>query len=205
MKMLVSNRNQLVFILVVILIGFGTQSSYGQTIAASVSQPLTEANLHGSIVTITLSGGTYEQWIFGDVVTVSGIDGVDFDSWTVERLDDTQMTVELIFDGDFDTDGTLTFTVEADAIADYDGDALTATLPVTALEESLVASTEFPLTEANLHGSIVTLTLSGRVYDEYFFSIEDALTISGIDGVTVDEYIGAERVSDTEASRCADI
>ena len=29
MKMLVANRNQVVFILVVILIGFGTQGSYG--------------------------------------------------------------------------------------------------------------------------------------------------------------------------------
>ena len=133
------------------------------------------------------------------MVAVSGIDGVDFDSWHVERIDDTQLTVELTFDGDFDTDATLTLTVEADAIADYNGNALTVTLPVTALEESLVASTEFPLTEATLDGSIVTLTLSGRTYEEYSFQIEDALTVSGIDGVTVEEYIGVERVSDTEA------
>ena len=198
MKTLVANRNQLVFILIVILIGFGTQSSYGQTITASAQEPLTEANLHGSIITLTLSGGTYEEFIWGEMVTVSGIDGVDFDSWNVERLDDTQMTVELTFDGDFDTDATLTFTVETDAIADYNGDALTATLPVTALEESLIASTEFPLTEATLDGSIVTLTLSGRVYEEYSFQIEDALTVSGIDGVTVEEYIGVERASDTK-------
>ena len=197
MKTLVVNRKCFTFILVALLISF-TQGSYGQTITASVQEPLTEANMHGSVVTLTLSGGTYEQWIFGEVVTVSGIDGITFESWNVERLSDTEMTVELIFDGDFDTDATLTFTVEADAIADYNGNALTATLPVTGRQESLVASTEFPLTEATLDGSIVTLTLSGRVYEEYAFYIEDTLTVSGIDGVTVEEYIGVEHVSDTQ-------
>ena len=200
MKTLVVNRKYLMFILVTLLIGFGVQGSDGQTITASVQQPLTEANLHGGVVTLTLAGGTYEEFIWGRMVTVSGIDGVDFVSWNVERLDATQMTIELTFDGDFDTDATLTFIVEADAVADYDGDAFTATLPVTALEESLVASTEFPLTEATLDGSIVTLTLSGRVYEEYSFYIENALTISGIDGVAVEEYYsGVRRVSDTEA------
>ena len=199
MKTQVVNRKCFTFTLVALLINF-TQGSYGQTITASVQQPLTEANLHGSIVTLTLSGGTYEEWIFGDVVTVSGIDGVTFESWNVEQVSDTEMTVELIFGGDFDTDATLTFTVEADAIADYNGNALTTTLPVTAVEESLEASTEFPLTEATLDGGIVTLTLSGRVYEEYSFYIEDALTVSGIDGVIVEEYIAVERVSDTEVS-----
>ena len=169
-----------------------------ESLDASTEAPLTEANLHGSVVTLTLTGGTYEQFFF-DVVTVSGIDGVTFESWNVDRLSDTEMTVELIFGGDFDTDATLTFTVEADAIADYNGNALTATLPVTALEESLTASTEFNLTEATLDGSVVTLILSGRIYEEYSFQIEDALTVSGIDGVTVEEYISVERVSDTEA------
>ena len=194
MKTLVVNRKYLMFIWVTLLIGFGVQGSYGQTITASVQQPLTEANLHGGVVTLTLAGGTYEEFAWGEMVTVFGIDGVDFDSWNVEFLDDTQMTIELTFDGDFDTDATLTFTVEADAIADYDGDALTATLPVTALEESLVASTEFPLTEATLDGSIVTLTLSGRVYnEEYFFSIEDVFTVSGIEGAALKKYLRCGR------------
>lgn len=200
MKTQVVNRKCFMFIVVTLLIGF-TQGSYGQTIAASVQEPSTEANLHGSVVTLTLSGGTYEESSFriNSALTVSGINGVTFESWHVERLSDTEMTVPLTFDGDFDTDATLTFTVEADAIAGYNGNALTATLPVTALQESLVASTEFPLTEATLDEGIVTLTLSGRVYAEYRFQIEDALTVSGIAGVTVEEYIGVERVSDTEA------
>ncbi len=308
MKMLVVNRTYLVLILVTVLIGFGTQGGYAQTITTSVPQPLTEANLHGSVVTLTLSGGTYErseftieravtisgidgvtitdffglervsdtevtvelefdgnidangtltftvgagaiagyngnaltaslpvtaveesldastesplteatlhgsiitftlsgrrfadEWDIADAVSVSGIDGVIFESWEVDRVSDTEVTLELIFFGDFDTDATLTFTVGADAIAGYSED-FTAEVSVTALVESLVASTDFPLTEATLNGSIVTLTLSGRIYEEYSFQIEDALTVSGIDGVTVEEYIGVERVSDTEVS-----
>ena len=304
MKTLLANRKHLVLILAAILMGFGIQGSYGQTITASVQQPLTEANLHGSVVTLTLSGGTYErssfrirdavmvsgidgvtvgtfgvdrasdtevtieleyagnidadgtltftvgagaiagysgnaltatapvtaleeslaastespltetnlhesvvtltltgrnyeEFIWGEMVAVSGIDGVTVESWKVDRVSDTEVTVELTFDGDFDTDATLTFSVGADAIAGYN-QGFTAQVPVTAVEESLAASTEFSLTEATLHGSVVTLTLSGRIYEEYSFQIEDALTVSGIDGVTFEEYIGVERVSDTE-------
>ena len=147
MKTQIVNRKCFMFILVALLVGF-TQVSYGQTIAASVQQPLTEANLHGSIVILTLTGGTYEQFFF-DVVTVSGIDGVTFESWNVERLSDMEMTVELIFGGDFDTDATLTFAVEADAIADYNGNTLTATLPVTAVEESNQRINGVPLDRGN--------------------------------------------------------
>ena len=80
MKTLIANQKCLMLILVTILIGFGTQGSYGQTITASVPQPLTEANLHGSIVTLTLSGGTYEQSRFRieRAVMISGIDGVTY-------------------------------------------------------------------------------------------------------------------------------
>ena len=200
MKILTVNRKYFVLILAAILIGFGVQGSSGQTISVSPS-PLTEANLHGSVITLTLTGRNYEQssWDIESALTVSGIDGVTIvDFFGVDRVSDTEVTVELTFDGDFDTDATLTFTVGADAIAGYNGPALIAQVPVTAVEESLVASTDFSLTEATLNGSIVTLTLSGRIYEEYSFQIEDALTVSGIDGVTVEEYIGVERVSDTE-------
>ena len=201
MKTLIANQKCLMLILVTILIGFGTQGSYGQTITASVPQPLTEANLHGSIVTLTLSGGTYERSSFRirDAVMVSGIDGVTVDTFGVDRVSDTEVTIELEYAGNIDADGTLTFTVGAGAIAGYSGNALTATVPVTALEESLVASTEFPLTEATLQKSVVTLTLTGRRFSDEW-EIERALTVSGIDGVTVSSYPGVERVSDTEVT-----
>ena len=99
MKTLPANRKYFVLILAAILIGFGTQGSYGQTITASVQQPLTEANLHGSVVTLTLSGGTYERSSFRirDAVMVSGIDGVTVGTFGVDRASDTEVTVELEF------------------------------------------------------------------------------------------------------------
>ena len=200
MKTLILNRKHLVFVLTAVLIALGSQGSYAQTITASTPQPSTEVTLHGSVVTLTLSGGTYERWIRGGTVSVSGIDGLTFDSWDVERVSDTELTVELTFSGDFDTNATLTFTVAAGAIVGgYNGPALTAEVPVTAMQESLVASTESPLTEANLHGSIVTLTLSGRRFSDEW-DIGNALTISGIDGIGVGRFDSVNRVSDTEAT-----
>ena len=199
MKTLIVNQKYLVLILTIVLVTFGTQGSSAQTITASTPQPLTEATLHGSVITLTLSGGTYERWIRGGTVSVSGIDGVTFDSWDVERVSDTELTVELTFSGDFDSNATLTFNVEAGAIVEYNGPALTAEVPVTAMQESLVASTESPLTEATLHGSVVTLTLSGRNYARSTFDVRDAVTISGIDGVSAGTF-GIDRVSNTEVT-----
>ena len=198
MKTLVANRNQLVFILVVILIGFGTQGSYGQTItASSLQQPVTEANLHGSVVTLTLTGGTYERSRFRieRAMTFSGIEGITVATFGLDRVSDAVVTIELEFDGNIDTDSTLTITVGADAIAGYSGNALTATVPVTALAESLETSTESPLTEATLHGNIITLTLAGRQFTDEW-DIRNAVSLSGIEGVTAG-FFGVDRVSDT--------
>ena len=48
-------------ILITFWIVFGNQVSYAETITASTRAPLTEVTLHESIVTLTLSGGTYES------------------------------------------------------------------------------------------------------------------------------------------------
>ena len=171
-----------------------------ESLAASTTAPLTEATLDESVVTLTLSGRTYEQSSFSvrDAITISGIDGVSVGTFDVDRVSDTQVTVELTFDGtDFDTDATLTVTVEAGAIAGYDGSAFTAQIPVTAGMESLAASTAAPLTESTLDESVVMLTLSGGTYERSSFRIRDAITVSGIAGVTVGTF-GVDRVSNTE-------
>ena len=175
--------------------------SQPEGVTASTAAPLTEATLDESVVTLTLSGGTYEDssYTVGRAITVSGIDGVTFKSYDVDRVSDTEVTVELTFNGDFDTNATLTFTVGADAIANYSGSAFTAQVPVTSGSESLVASTTAPLTEATLDGSIVTLTLSGRAYEGSSYTVGRAITISGIDGVTFKSY-DVDRISDTEVT-----
>ena len=116
-----------------------------ESVTASTTSPLTEATLEGSVVTLTLSGCTFERSIFDirDAVTVAGIDGVTMPWHQPDRKSDTKITIELEFDGDMDADGTLTFTVGADAIANYNGPALTAQLPVTASKDNALAA-NFP-------------------------------------------------------------
>ena len=204
MKNIIFNRKPIVSILIVMLAmcalpGISYGSSDDISVAASTDSPLTEATLHESVVTLTLSGGAYERSGFKirDAVEASGIDGVTVGTFGVDRVSDTVVTVELEFDGDIDTDATLTFTVGADAIAEYNGSPLTAQIPVTANMEAVVASTDSPLTETTLHESVVTLTLNGRTYEQFIFDIRDAVVVSGIDGVAVGTF-GVERVSDTE-------
>ena len=63
--------------------------------------------------------------------------------------------------------------------------------------ELMTVSTPQPLTETTLNGGSVSLTLlpSGAAYDTSIDNIRNALTLTGIDGVTVSDVI---RVSDTE-------
>ena len=179
----------------------GGSESQPEGITASTAAPLTETTLDGSVVTLTLDGGTYERSSFRirDAITLSGIEGVAVDTFGVDRISDTEITVELEFNGDFDSGATLTFTVGSSAIANYSGTGFTARVPVTASTESLVATTAAPLTEATLDGSIVTLTLSGRTFERSSFRIRDAVTVSGIPGVTVGTF-DIDRVSDTEVT-----
>ena len=109
------------------------------TITASTATPLTEATLHESVVTLTLSSGAYEssRSRIRGAVTVAGIAGVTVRRLDVDRVSDTVVTVELTFDGtNFDTDATLTFIIGADAIAEYDDSPLTAQIAVAASIES---------------------------------------------------------------------
>ncbi len=172
-----------------------------ESVTASTTSPLTEATLNGSVVTLTLAGGAYAGSIFDvrDGVSVSGIAGVSVGTFGIERVSDTKVTVELTFNGDIDEDGTLTFTVGADAIASYSGAALTAELSVSAGMESVTASTTSPLTEATLNGSVVTLTLTGGAYASSIFDVRRGVTVSGIAGVSVGTF-GIERVSDTKVT-----
>ena len=112
-----------------------------RSVTAWTTSPLTEATLKGSVVTLTLSGCTYVRSIFDirNAVEVFGIDGVTMPLHGLDRKKDTEITVELEFDGDMDADATLTFTVGAGAIANYNGPALTAQLPVTASKEFALA------------------------------------------------------------------
>ena len=128
---------------------------------------LTEITLNGSVVTLTLDNGVYApENIVGNAVKVSGIAGVTIGTAGVQRVSDTEVTVQLEFEGNFDTDKTLTFTVGADAISDYNGDAFTddisihgyiqgpwlwMVVPTDATEgDSLAAASDDAVTEAHI-------------------------------------------------------
>ena len=103
------------------------------------------------------AGPKYERsiWNIRGAVTVSGIDGVTVGTFDVDRVSDTEVTVELTFDGNLNTDSTLTFTVGADAIANYNGAALTAQVPVTATIQVLGAPSGISLMHVPLQVTAV--------------------------------------------------
>ena len=180
-------------------------------ITVSTPQPLTGTTLDGAIVKLTLSSGSFDEWRgdFEDAFTIFGIPGIDIDDWySIEVVNAREAEVNLTFEGDLiTTDSVLTLTVAPEAIAGYNGDAYTLEIPVTAVSEAelvelskaLVASTDYPLTAVTLNGAIVKLTLTSGIYKRTYY-IENALKVSGIDGVT----IHSDRTGDPIISRVSD-
>ena len=97
---------------------------------------------------------------------------------------DTQLSVTLAFDGtDFDVDGELAFTVAAAAITGSTTDLSTVGLAVTAVVEVLPLQAAGSLTEDNLDGAVVTLTLTG---DEFAATVAASqVSVAGLSGVSV--------------------
>ena len=112
-----------------------------ESLAASTAAPLTEATLNGSVITLSLTGHRFDdsEWGIERALSISGIDGVNIaDTYydTVNRISDTEVAIELEFDGtDFDTDATLTFTVDAEALT-RENQGFTAQVPVPAIQNS---------------------------------------------------------------------
>ena len=180
--------------------GEGT-TSYTR-LSISAASALEETNLDKSIVTFTLNYHTYSRDItkIRNAVTVSGIEGVTIDTKTLQYISDTEITIELDFDDtDFDTNTALIFSVGIEAIADYIGEAFTGEISVTAHKESLSASVVSPLTEATLNGSTVELTLTGATYEQDISKIKEAVTVSGIIGVTINSS-KIQRLSDRKVT-----
>ena len=176
-----------------------------ESLVISTEFPLSEASLNGGIIVLELNGREYTWWRqeIEDVVSLTGIEGLRireldfFESVSVDNTDSALLVIPLAFEGNIDADATLTLTVSKGAIAGYP-DAFRAQIPVTAVEESLDASSEFILTEATLYGSVITLTLNGRSFPFWESDLEAALSITGIDGVSISD-INIDRVTGTTA------
>ena len=167
-----------------------------ELMTVSTPQPLAEATLNGSSVTLTLlpSGAAYDTSIenIRNTLTVSGIDGVTVSD--VIRVSDTELKVTFGYTGSLEETTTLIFSLEAEAVSGYEGRALTGAIPVYA--ELGLTVTSYPLSAATLNGSVITLTLSSGAFEYNRTSIRDALTISGITGITF-HRTNIDRVSAT--------
>ncbi len=158
-------------------------------IKVTSSQLLVEATLNGSSVTLTLlrDGTSYDVSTdsIRSALTVSGIDGVSVSDIT--RVNDTEIKVVLGFTGNFDTPTTLTFAIEAEAILGFKSRALTGKIEVYpgGGAATISASTPYPLTEATLNGSVVTLKLTGEDYSFRHLSRGQYVKVSGIKGITI--------------------
>ena len=168
-------------------------------LVASTPFPLTKATLDGSPVVLTLQNRSYaykEDEDYDDFryVGISGIHDVQtadsydsrYDNGDVIRLSSSEILVRIDFQGDFDTDVTLTFTVPPSIIENYDGPPLTAELPVTAVTELRVLSPELqgqPMFWVN--------TLTGKIgSSEYFDAITNEVTVLTVDRAAEKLYWG---------------
>ena len=108
-------------------------------LVASTPFPLTKETLNGSIVKLTLQNYSYKERYsavyYTRTIGVSGLPGIYTGQWQSGAYSvvpsNTELWVQLFFDGNLDTDATLSFTVPPSEIKDYNGPPLVATLPVT--------------------------------------------------------------------------
>ena len=83
-------------------------------------------------------------------MTISGITGITFHWSDIEKVSDTEVRIELTFEGNIDTDTMLIFTVGPGAIEDYNGPALTAEISVTVRAEPSVSNTTLSISPSSV-------------------------------------------------------
>ena len=150
-----------------------------KALVASTDYPLTATTLNGAVVTLRLTSGVYESDIFYQTrylsaVKISGIEGItfgvyddylDWDENDVNRVSDTEITFELAFSGTINADATLTFTVESEVIAGYNGPARTAEIPVSSSAETVFGEHRTAFESSTPVGyNRVILSDKGQVY-----------------------------------------
>ena len=143
-------------------------------------------------MTVTITDATYDDPLGTGDFTLNGAPaGTTIDS--VARDSATQATLTLLFDGtDFDTNASLSVTVLQAAFSPVAGPATTGTVTVTAVLESAAITGTNPasLTETNLNGADVTVTITNATYDDPLgtgdFTLNGAPAGTTISGVTRD-------------------
>ena len=167
-------------------------------ITGTIPVSLTETNLNGADVTVTITNATYDGSLFTTNFTLNGAPaGTTIDS--VLRNSATQATLTLLFDGtDFDTNASMSVTVLQAAFSPATGPETTGTVTVTTVVESaaITGTNPTPLTETNLNGADVTVTITNATYDDPLGTGD--FTLNGAPaGTTIDSVL---RNSATQAT-----
>ncbi len=180
-------------------------------ISATVPDSLTEANLDGAMLTVTLTGATYEDPLPANPVTLNTAATDAGVTVTAVRVSATEATLTLAHDGtDFDTDLDIIVTV-ADAAHAGAGDLDTGTVTVTAVAENnnadlsaltLSAGTLTPDFDAAtttyaamVDNSVSSLTLTPTVANAFAtITVDSTAVTSGMASGRVDLVEGANAI-----------
>ena len=158
-------------------------------IASTTPSKLAEANLDGAELTVTLTHAT-----FASGVSASGFELVTaIPGLTISRVSGVtadEATLTLAFTGDAAARGTVAVKVLA-AAHDGDGDLITGTVAVAPSSAAAITSTDpAALTEANLDGATLTITLTGATFASGVAASHFTL-VTEVPGVSVDRVSGA--------------
>ncbi len=115
--------------------GLGCDPNAPVTLVATADPPLAEPILNEATLTLALDQRQFAQNVAKADVSVAGVAGLSVAD--VVRKSATSLTLTLAYDGtDIDRHTPVTFSVEAAAVEEYSGTALTATLTVEACRSS---------------------------------------------------------------------
>ena len=185
---------------------------------ASTAFPLTPATLNGSIVKLTLQDSSYsykgDSYVYDKpTIGITGIPGIKTarlrSGSYLWKLNSTQIWVKIFFNGDLDTDTTLTFTVPPGIIKGYSGPPLTTTLPVTVKKgrQVLVSERSRPSmywismdtdkiesldpfdAVTNQAASLTVDTADGKVYWSEHSSSGGVIKRANLDGTNVEMFV----------------
>lgn len=156
----------------------------------SAPSPLTEQNLDGAVLTVTLTGCLFKSTSLAKTAFTLNNAPAGVSIASVSSVSDTQYHLTLAYDGtDFSGD-IAAFSVTVAQSALTNGDSVTSgSLTITGTAAPMTISPDMPLTESNLNGQLLNVTLGTDTFadatlDKSNFTLENAP-----DGVSVDRVL----------------
>ena len=179
----------------------------GKTVAAGASDSTvklwnveTQTNIANLVPPVSPVGSLTSISFSPDGTLIASTLGESVALWDVEtRTQINTLERSRVSSVSFSVDGSLAAGGLDGTVTLWDAASL---LKDPLVNKPLGALTAFPLTEATLHESVVTLTLNGYRFIDEEWNIRNALSVSGIDGIYLSYYLsyGVDRISDTQVA-----